>query len=228
MMFLLVTINFMILLLTSSIVSHPLTNMPMSAEDADITSFFPTNTDHKFPIGGLITSLCHFSNEGLSNYNITAIMGSLNAPYDFKHHFQNYSYKSFNYIVKSGEEISLQYLFQLHAELEPIEYQLAITVFYQVDKLTYSTTYFNQTVELYFPTSEYDFETISLVVWSFVCTVIIALITIYSCFPDTTIPIVTNLFTMVGNFEKKNIRSLSTTVDPDDDWLNDQPKMKTK
>jgi hypothetical protein len=102
MMFLLVTINFMILLLTSSIVSHPLTNMPMSAEDADITSFFPTNTDHKFPIGGLITSLCHFSNEGLSNYNITAIMGSLNAPYDFKHHFQNYSYKSFNYIVKSG------------------------------------------------------------------------------------------------------------------------------
>ena len=43
-----------------------------------------------------------------------------------------------------GEEISLQYLFQLHAELEPIEYQLAITVFYQVDKLTYSTTYFNQ------------------------------------------------------------------------------------
>lgn len=60
------------------------------------------------------------------------------------------------------------------------------------------------------------------------CTVIIALITIYSCFPDTTIPIVTNLFTMVGNFEKKNIRSLSTAVDPDDDWLNDQPKMKTK
>ena len=99
---LLVTINFMLLLLTSSIVSHPLTNMPMSAEDADITSFFPTNADHKFPIGGLITSLCHFSNEGLSNYNITAIMGSLNAPYDFKHHFQNYSYKSFNYIVKSG------------------------------------------------------------------------------------------------------------------------------
>lgn len=99
---LLVTINFMLLLLTTSIVSHPLTNMPMSAEDADITSFFPTNADHKFPIGGLITSLCHFSNEGLSNYNITAIMGSLNAPYDFKHHFQNYSYKSFNYIVKSG------------------------------------------------------------------------------------------------------------------------------
>lgn len=98
----LVAINFMLLLLTSSIVSHPLTNMPIPAEDADITSFFPTNTDHKFPIGGLITSLCHFSNEGLSNYNITAIMGSLNAPYDFKHHFQNYSYKSFNYIVKSG------------------------------------------------------------------------------------------------------------------------------
>jgi len=95
------TIN-CLLLLISSVVSHPLTNMPMSAEDVDITSFFPSNADHKFPIGGLITSLCHFSNEGLSNYNVTAIMGSLNSPYDFKHHFQNYSYKSFNYIVKSG------------------------------------------------------------------------------------------------------------------------------
>lgn len=81
---------------------HPLTDMPLSSDDTEITSYFPSNTDLKFPIGSIITSLCHFSNEGLSNYNVTGIMGSLNSPFEFKHHFQNYSYKQINYVIKSG------------------------------------------------------------------------------------------------------------------------------
>ena len=44
-------------------------------------------------------------------------MGSLNSPFDFRHHFQNYSYRPFGVLLKSGEEISLKYGFQLHPEL---------------------------------------------------------------------------------------------------------------
>ena len=67
-------------------------------------------------------------------------------------------------------------------------------------------------MELYFPSSEYDFETISAVLFGILCSVGIALITAFACFPDTKIPIVTNLFAKVNQLEKNNIRSLSSTV----------------
>lgn len=75
-------------------------------------------------------------------------MGSLNSPFEFNHHFQNYTYKPFGTIVKPGEEITFDYKFQLHTELEPVDYQLAITIFYESDKQSFSTTFFNQ-VNLY-------------------------------------------------------------------------------
>lgn len=123
---------------------HPLTDMPPAAEDVESAPFFPEHPDHKFPIGQVVTALCHFTNDGSTYYNVSAIMGSLNSPFEFQHHFQNYSYKPFGTIVKPGEEITFDYKFQLHTELEPVDYQLAITVFYESDKQSFSTTFFNQ------------------------------------------------------------------------------------
>ena len=124
---------------------HPLTDMPVESEDIETSHYFPEHPDHKFPIGETVTALCHFSNDGSSYYNVSAIMGSLNSPFEFRHHYQNYSYKPIGTVVKAGEEISFKYGFQLHSELEPIEYQLAITVFYDSESGdSYSTTFFNQ------------------------------------------------------------------------------------
>lgn len=123
---------------------HPLTDMPGPAEDVSAVQYFPNQPDLKLPIGDVITVLCHFSNEGSGYYNISGIMGSLNAPIDFRHHFQNYSYKPFGVVVKGGEEISLKYTFQLHPELEPVDYQLAVTVFYDSESESFSNTFFNQ------------------------------------------------------------------------------------
>lgn len=127
---------------------HPLTDMPPSAEDVETSPYFPEHTDQKFPIGETVTALCHFINDGSANYNVSAIMGSLNSPFDFGHHFQNYSYKTFGTIVKPGEEITFKYNFQLHKELEPVDYQLAITVFYESEQHSFSTTFFNQVIEV--------------------------------------------------------------------------------
>lgn len=123
---------------------HPLTDMPGAADDIETAPYFPNHPDHKLPIGDVVTTLCHLTNTGSSYYNISAIMGSLNAPFDFRHHFQNYSYKPIGMVVKGGEEISLKYSFQLHPDLEPVEYQLAITVFYESESESFSTTFFNQ------------------------------------------------------------------------------------
>jgi hypothetical protein len=61
----------------------------------ETSPYFPQYPDHKLPVGETITTLCHFSNEGSSYYNVIAVMGSLNSPFEFRHHFQNYSYKTF-------------------------------------------------------------------------------------------------------------------------------------
>jgi hypothetical protein len=124
---------------------HPLTNMPGPSEDVETSFFFPANIEGRnFPLGEVATILCHFSNEGVTPLNISAIMGSLNHPYDFRYHIQNYTYKPFGIVVKGGEEVTLQYQFQVHPELEPAEYTLAHTVFYESDREGFSTTFFNQ------------------------------------------------------------------------------------
>lgn len=133
------------------LLKHPLTDMPGPADDIVTTFYFPQQSDLKFPVGETVTALCHFTNTGNSYYNISAIMGSLNAPFDFRHHFQNYSYKPFGIVVKGGDEITLKYTFQLHPELEPVDYQLAITVFYDSDSESFSNTFFNQVSLILFP-----------------------------------------------------------------------------
>lgn len=168
-----------------NVFKHPLTDMPGPAANV-VTDFqFPNFPDQKFPIGEHVVALCHFSNEGPIPYNISAIMGSLNSPFDFRHHFQNYSYKPLGVMVNPGEEISLKYDFQLHTELEPVEYQLVITVFYDSDKESFTSTFFNETVDLSFPSSEYDLESFAAVFAGFGFLVAIGFLTVVLCFPET-------------------------------------------
>ena len=123
---------------------HPLTDMPDPSEDVETSFVFPDHKDQKLPLGATVTVLCHFSNDGLTPLNISAIMGSLNHPMDFKYHIQNYTYKPFGIVVKGGEEITLEYEFQPHPDLEVAEYALAHTVFYHSDQEAFSSTFFNQ------------------------------------------------------------------------------------
>lgn len=92
---------------------HPLTDMPSAATDVSTSYYFPSGSELLMPIGQTVTILCHFSNDGDFPYNITAIMGSLNEPSDFSFHVQNYSYKPVGVVVRSGEEVTLEYQFQV-------------------------------------------------------------------------------------------------------------------
>lgn len=92
---------------------HPLTNMPGSAEGVETSFFYPKYSNLKFPIGEIVTVLCHFSNNDEIPYNVSAIMGSLNSPYDFSQHIQNYTYKPLGIVVRPGDEITFEYQFQV-------------------------------------------------------------------------------------------------------------------
>lgn len=73
-------------------------------------------------------------------------MASLNNPYDFNFYIQNFTYKTLGVVVKGGEEITLEYQFQVHPMLEPVDFTFASVVFYESDELMYSNTFFNQVI----------------------------------------------------------------------------------
>jgi hypothetical protein len=55
-------------------------------------------------------------------------------------------------------------------------------------------------------------ETISAVLYGLVSAVVMVLVTMFACFPETKIPVVSELFAKVNQLEKSNIRTLSTKV----------------
>lgn len=129
---------------SGTIFNHPLTDLPGYSEDVVTSYYFPQHSDMKIPIGEYVPLLCHFANDGENALNVTAIMASLNSPYEFHFFVQNFTYKPFGVVVKGGEEITFEYLFQLHPALEPADFTLAATVFYESDTISYSSTFFNQ------------------------------------------------------------------------------------
>lgn len=166
------------------------------------------------PIGKTVTVLCHFTNHGDFPYNVTAIMGSLNSPVDFNYHIQNYSYKPIGVVVRSQEEVTLEYQFQLHPDLQPMQYALAHTVFYEDDSISYSSTFFNQTVEVYFREEDLDLETVVQLIFSFIFTVAIGFALCVVCVP--------------GMGSKRHIlfsKPQKAAKPGDDDWLAGTPKL---
>jgi hypothetical protein len=118
--------------------------MPGANEELISSYYFPDVLDDKFPVGKTSIVLCHLTNESPFSLNITAIMGSLNNPMNFANFIQNYTYKPFGVIVKSGEEITLSYQFEIHKDVFPAEYALSATVFYENNREAFSTTFLNQ------------------------------------------------------------------------------------
>lgn len=131
---------------------HPLTNLPSTSSDIETRSYFPQliggglGEKQNFLAGENVQSLCHFTNKGDSPYNITAIMGSLNAVADFGFYIQNFSYVPVGLTLRPEEEVSLEYAFEPHKTLPENDYQVAITVFYENENEKFSITYFNEVI----------------------------------------------------------------------------------
>jgi hypothetical protein len=194
---------------------HPLTNMPFPSEEIETSFHFPEHEDKKFPIGQVVTALCHFSNTGNSPFNITAIMGSLNSPFNFDFYIQNYSYKPVGIVVNPGEEVSLDYQFQLHPNLEPTEYVIAHTVFYENQQRNpFSSTFFNETVELYYPTSDFDLQTLGQLFGGIAFSIATIAITFFLCTIDQRSP--TSAFATIGSKSKAS----KAASNDDDDWVS--------
>lgn len=56
--------------------------------------------------------------------------------------------RNFNSTLYPGYEMNFLYVFGIYNFLDPQEYQLALTVFYETDSDYYATTFVNETIDV--------------------------------------------------------------------------------
>jgi len=113
--------------------------------------------------------LVGFHNKGDSTFNLTAVGAALHSPFDYNYHIQNFTYREVSSIVGGGEEASVEYQFTPDKSLEPLEFHLSASLYYNdtgSGKL-FRSTFVNQTIELIEKSSGFDAKTIFTYILAF-------------------------------------------------------------
>jgi len=123
----------------------------LGPSDNVVTTFiFPDYPDKKLPAGEKVTVLVGFSNRGQNPFNLSWIAAALHSPFDYNYYIQNFTAREVNAIVEKGEEGSIEYQFTPDKSLEPLEFHLSISLYYNdtVDDQLYVSPILNGTIEL--------------------------------------------------------------------------------
>lgn len=147
---------------------HPLSVLPPPG--LVTTGFFfpdhPSVRPQDFATGKQVRVVLGIHNDADVAYNISAIMGSLNSPTDFSIYVQNFTQQLYHQPLAVGQEISVEYKFLPDPRLEPRDFVVALTVFYQDPKgQYYSNTFFNKTIDFVEEKKLIDWELIFLFVF---------------------------------------------------------------
>lgn len=135
------------------------TGLPDAHPHVSTVSIVPKFASLQVPLGETIEIVCGFRNRAAHPLNITRITGSLNFAQDFRYYIQNFSMMEFgNTLVPAGAEVSLAYPVRPDPQLEPRDFQIAATVWYEDPDTrdVYASTFFNSTVELLEAESTFD------------------------------------------------------------------------
>jgi translocon-associated protein subunit alpha len=140
---------------------HPLTDLLSASPDVHAAYAFPDemNAGNKMVIGKENTIVCGLVNKGDKAINVTMVFGSLNSPFDFRFHIQNFTGREYYRSIEAGQEASFEYNFVPHASLDPIDFQVAITIFYEDEDEGFTSTFYNETVTLVEASSDFDMQT---------------------------------------------------------------------
>jgi hypothetical protein len=140
---------------------HPLTDMPEASPDV-ITAHFFTESPHTMAVGKETTVVIGLINNGEHSINITRAMGSLNSPANFDMYVQNFTMRGYQPQVEipAGEERAVEFTFTPREDIEPVDFIVCLTVFYEDDEETFSSQFFNQTVKFYEPPTEMTAESV--------------------------------------------------------------------
>jgi|EP00944_MAST-04C_sp_MAST-4C-sp1_P000962 hypothetical protein len=142
---------------------HPLTDMPEASPDIIAAYVFPQlSISEGLPIGEETKVVVGLINNGEHSINVTRAMGSINSPFQFSYHVQNFTMRGYQPQVEvpPGEERTVEYVFTPRDDMEASDHTVCLTVFYEDDEETFSTQFFNSTVKFYEPSKGMDAESV--------------------------------------------------------------------
>jgi hypothetical protein len=105
-------------------------------------------------------------NDHTKAVNVTYISGSLTIPLGVPVNVANFSVEEYRQSVPEQSERSFEYHFKTHERMPSRTFQIALTVFYEVEgdiEAKHASTFFNQTTDILEPESMIDTEALGLV-----------------------------------------------------------------
>ncbi|GBG72674.1 hypothetical protein CBR_g12244 [Chara braunii] len=144
---------------------EPVEDMALGpAPGVDLAVVFPKSKDKLLPAGQPASVLLGINNGAESDVKVTEIRATLNYPYNHSYVFQKFSPQDFEHgDVPLGVQASFAYEFVPSVQLQPREYSLVATVFYEVDGQPHSAVFYNGTIEIVEPSGVFSGETLFLV-----------------------------------------------------------------
>jgi len=133
-----------------------------ASDDVVISFIFPDHADKRLPAGEKITLLVGFQNKGSTTFNVTRVHAALHSPFQYDYYIQNFTYREVSSLVGPKEEASVEYTFTPDKSIEPLEFHLSASIFYNdtINGGNYRSTVLNGTVELVEKPSEFTAKTL--------------------------------------------------------------------
>lgn len=145
--------------------THILTDLPEEADGVTTTYVFPDNPALVLTSGQPVEILCGLHNQGDVPLNITQVAGSLNSPMDFRVYIQNWTSPVYNTILAPETQGTFGITIKPHLHLQPRDFVVAMSIFYESDDELFSSTCYNGTVFIVEPAGFFDVETFFMYVF---------------------------------------------------------------
>ncbi|OAY37293.1 translocon-associated protein subunit alpha [Manihot esculenta] len=119
------------------------------APGVDTVCVFPKNSARLVPAGEEAELLVGLKNDGESSINVIAIKASVHLPFDHRMLVQNLTAQPFNNAtVPASTQATFPYVFAVSKYLQPGNFDLVGTIFYEIDQHPYQSTFYNGTIEV--------------------------------------------------------------------------------
>lgn len=193
---------------------HPLVNLPPRGE-VSTKYVLPEHPQKLFPAGEVVPILLGFRNEATFPYNITAITGSLNSVANFSVNIQNFGTMAVGVIIPPALEVTLEYKFRPDPALTPVEFNVAVAVFYSDSsgQREHSSVFFNDTIDIVEPEKFFDTEVLFMYA-TIICLIALAVFGMVRWVANLSV------FRKVTT-SKKSKKPLTATAE--DEWLKGTP-----
>ncbi|KGN43228.1 translocon-associated protein subunit alpha [Cucumis sativus] len=134
------------------------------APGVDTVCVFPKNSARIVPAGEETQLLAGVKNNGESSLNIIAIKASIHYTFDHRMLIQNLTGQVFhNATVTPSTQASYPYIFAVSKYLQPGNFDLVGTIFYEIDQNAYQSIFYNGTIEVVEASGIISMESVFLV-----------------------------------------------------------------